>query len=71
MIITEQLDERRTYTYSDRGKWIRQIETGKEYQSAIDYVPYTYEETDRDIEVEATEQEILDILLGVADETAI
>ena len=72
MIITEQLDERRTLTYSDRGKWIRQIETGNEYQSAIDYVPHTYEETDMDIEeIEPTEVEILSILLGEADETAI
>ena len=37
---------------SDSGKYIRQVETGIEYESALDIVPcrYTYEETERDIE---------------------
>ena len=36
---------------SDCGKIIRQIETGREYSSAVDVVPckYTYEETEKDI----------------------
>ena len=36
---------------SDRGKYIRQVETGIEYASAVDVIPcrYTYEETDREI----------------------
>lgn len=36
---------------SDRGKYIRQVETGKEYASAVDVIPcrYTYEETDKEI----------------------
>ncbi len=36
---------------SDRGKMILQVETGKEYVSAVDVIPciYTYEETERDI----------------------
>ena len=41
----------RTFTKheSDAGKYIRQIETGKEYLSAMDNSPckYTYEETDK------------------------
>lgn len=39
--------------YSDEGKMIRQVETGAEYPEAIDVVPcrYTYEETDKPIEV--------------------
>ena len=36
---------------SDNNKYIRQVETGKEYESAGDVIPcrYTYEETDKDI----------------------
>ena len=45
-------------TYSDENKIIRQIETGNEYDEAIDVadengnIKYTYEETDKDIEIE-------------------
>ena len=45
-------------TYSDENKIIRQIETGAEYDEAIDVadengnIAYTYEETDKDIECE-------------------
>lgn len=36
---------------SDNNKYIRQVETGKEYESAVDVIPcrYTYEETEKDI----------------------
>ena len=36
---------------SDSGKMIRQVETGREYASAVDVIPcrYTYEETEKDI----------------------
>lgn len=47
---------------SDAGKMIRQIETGVEYSSAVDVIPcrYTYEETEKDIEItEAEYEEIL------------
>ena len=50
-------------TYSTEKKYIRQVETGLEYDEAIDigekvgeeYKPtrYTYEETNKEIEVEA------------------
>ena len=45
-------------TYSDENKMIRQIETGIEYDEAIDVgdengnIRYTYEETNKDIERE-------------------
>jgi len=45
-------------TYSDENKVIRQIETGNEYDEAIDVadengkIAYTYEETEKDIERE-------------------
>lgn len=45
-------------TYSDQNKVIRQIETGIEYDEAVDVgdengkIRYTYEETDKDIERE-------------------
>ena len=36
---------------SDSGKMMRQIETGREYASAVDVIPcrYTYEETEKDV----------------------
>jgi hypothetical protein len=39
-------------TYSDSNMYIRQVETGVEYSEAIDveFVNYTYEETDTHIE---------------------
>ena len=37
---------------SDAGKYIRQVETGREYSSAVDVIPckYTNEETEKEIE---------------------
>ena len=37
---------------SDAGKYIRQVETGRDYSSAVDVIPcrFTYEESDREIE---------------------
>ena len=65
MIIVEQLDERRTYTYSDQNMRIRQNETGNLYDTAIDYVPHTYTETDIPIdEGEVEPEELLNILTG-------
>lgn len=39
-------------TYSDQNKYIRKIGTEEEYDIAIDIenAPYTYEETDKEIE---------------------
>ena len=50
-------------TYSDANKIIRQIETGNEYDEAIDVadengnIKYTYEETEKDIEREEKNNE--------------
>lgn len=45
-------------TYSDEGFYIRQIPTGIEYGEAIDIenAAYTYEETNKPVEVEETEE---------------
>ena len=53
-------------TYSTENKYIKQVETGLEYDEAVDigekvgeeYKPtkYTYVETDKEIEVETTEK---------------
>lgn len=54
-------------TYSDKGMMILQEQTGDMYSEAIDvdYVGYTYVETDIPIgEDESSDSEILDILLG-------
>lgn len=74
MIIIEQYEnnanlERR---YSDKGVYMRQVETGIEYAEAVDVVPcrYTYVETEHPIEVASEEDERADMasalnLLGV------
>lgn len=40
--------------FSDNGKKLSQIETGVEYDEAIDIIPcrYTYKETDTEVEIE-------------------
>lgn len=68
MIQTEMIGERILH-YSDRNMKIRQVETGKLYEDAIDVMPckYTYEETDIPIPVEDEEiddSEALNIILG-------
>ena len=56
MSIVEKLIEVNNRTLvkheSDSGKYIRQVETGIEYSSAVDAIPckYTYEETEREID---------------------
>lgn len=51
-------------TYSDEGKRIIQNETGIEYSEAIDVenAPYTYSESDEDVEL--TAEEALELILG-------
>ena len=51
-------------TYSDEGKKIIQNETGIVYGEAIDVenAPYTYSESDEDIEL--TAEEALELILG-------
>ena len=68
MIQTEMIGERILH-YSDRSMKIRQVETGRLYEDAIDMMPckYTYEETDIPIPVddeEIDDNEALNIILG-------
>lgn len=68
MIQTEMIGERILH-YSDQNMKIRQVETGKLYEDAIDVMPcqYTYEETDIPIpadEEEIDDNEALNIILG-------
>ena len=53
MIIKENLSDKLVKHYSDGGFYIRQVETGIKYASAVDVVPckYTYEETDEPVPV--------------------
>lgn len=53
MIIEEIISPTRVHHYSDAGMMIRQIETGRLYEDAVDRIPcrYTYEETDEPIPV--------------------
>lgn len=51
-------------TYSDEGRDIIQNETGNVYSEAIDVenAPYTYTESDEDVEL--TAEEALELILG-------
>ena len=51
-------------TYSDDGKRLLQVETGILYDEAIDIegAPYTYTESDEEIEMSA--EEALELILG-------
>lgn len=51
MLIEEIISPKRVRHYSDAGMMIRQIETGRMYEDAVDRIPcrYTYEETDTPI----------------------
>ena len=53
MIQTEQLNDRLIKTYSDKGFKIKQIETDRIYDEAVDVIPlkYTYEEAKEKIEL--------------------
>ena len=69
MIIREEYKTRKDgvklfRTYSDEGRMIIQNETGIEYSEAIDVenAPYTYTESDE--EVELTAEEALQLILG-------
>lgn len=59
-MIKEQIidDGRRIRHWSDAEMMIRQIETGIDYEDAVDNVPclYTYEETDKPIETESFQE---------------
>lgn len=52
MIIEEMLTPKRVRHYSDQNFKIRQVETGRIYDDAVDPYPckWTYEETDEPIE---------------------
>lgn len=51
MVIEEVLNERLVKHYSDKGMTILQVETGIEYDEAVDVIPcqYTYEETENPV----------------------
>lgn len=59
MIIEEMLTPKRIRHYSDQNFKIRQVETGRIYDDAVDRYPckWTYEETDEPIEPEEGETE--------------
>lgn len=52
MIIKKITEKGLVLRYSDKGVYLRQVETGIEYASAVDVDEdkYTYEETEREIE---------------------
>lgn len=53
-------------TYSDSNYYIKQIETGYIYSEAIDVetATFTYEETEKEIEIIKDEQEVANICQG-------
>lgn len=51
MLIEEKISPKRVHHYSDAGMMIRQVETDRLYEDAVDRIPcrWTYEETDTPI----------------------
>ena len=68
MIVTQRIESLRLIRrYSDKGMFIKRIQTGEVFPSAVDPIDskYTYKETNTRIDSEhPSPQEILDILLG-------
>lgn len=67
MILTEMMDGL-VKSYSDRGVYLLQLETGIEYSEAVDVVPnkYTYTETNTPIETEEISgEELLSMMEGI------
>ena len=68
MIIAERIESLRLIRrYSNKGMFIKRIQTGEVFPSAVDPIDskYTYKETNNPIDTEhPSPQEILDILLG-------
>lgn len=58
MVVEEILNDRLVRHYSNKGMMIKQVETGVEFDDAVDVIPcrYTYEETETPIET--TEEDI-------------
>lgn len=52
MIVEEKLNEQLVRRYSDKNVKLKQVETGRIYDDAVDLIPckYTYEETEIPIE---------------------
>lgn len=72
MIVEEILSETLVRHYSDKAVKIRQVETERIYDEAVDVIPcrYTYEETDEPTDDEQTiedKAEAYDILMGVGE----
>lgn len=57
-------------TYSDENFKIRQVETGNVYDTAIDVenAPFTYEETEEKIQMEAVKYSTLKIIRALGDD---
>jgi hypothetical protein len=66
MLRNENISDTRIRHYSDAGMKIRQIETGRVYDEAVDVAPckYSYEETDIETELTIDYKALLDIVTG-------
>lgn len=73
MIITERIESLRLIRrYSNKGMFIKRIQTGEVFPSAVDPIDskYTYKETNVRIDSEhLTPQEALDVIFGGNDGT--
>lgn len=72
MIVTVDFKDKYVKTYSDEGKFIRQLETGRVFCSAVDIIGknYSYEETEDYIDIPnsiAQKAKAYDILMGVTE----
>lgn len=70
MVKSEIISDKYIKHISDAGKKIRQIETGRIFNEAVDRIPcqFTYEETDIESDIEPNYKKLLEIITGGVSE---
>lgn len=69
MVKSETISDKYVRHISDAGLKIRQVETGRIFNEAVDRTPckFTYEETDIESDIEPDYKALLDIITGGAE----
>jgi hypothetical protein len=69
MVKSETISDKYVKHISDTGLKIRQVETGRIFNEAVDRIPcqFTYEETDIESDIEPNYKAMLDIITGGAE----
>ena len=69
MVKSETISDKYVKHISDAGLKIRQVETGRIFNEAVDRIPcqFTYEETDIKSDIDPNYKAMLDIITGGAE----